>query len=309
MNRTLDSTVRLLTSADAPEVTGLTFPSYRYLLALADAPEVVAVAAFCDGRPVGLALGGQPPGGGPAELGSLFVERAYRGQGLGGALLAAAEEELARRGARQLRLEYHTAMPARGPLEKLLLRRHWSEPQAVMLRCQADDRTTQAPVFNAPLFPRLQRQLADVQVFPWAELTSAERESLLAQQRAPGSWIPPSLSPFQEDRTYARSVCLGLRADGEVVGWLITHRLAPTVARYTWGYVRPDLARRGAYILLMREVAWMHREECARGLQVLWTVPLWAAEMAHFVRRRLGPWLCSLAEVRESYKAVCWSRN
>jgi hypothetical protein len=148
----------------------------------------------------------------------------------------------------------------------------------------------------------LQRQFADVQVFPWQELTAAERESLLAEQRRPGSWIPQLLSPFQKDPDHPRSVCHGLRANGEVVGWLITHRLAPTVVRYTWGYVRPDVARRGAYLLLIHAAASHHRT--CPGIQVLWTVPVWAVEMARFVQRRLAPWMCSVAEVRECCRTL-----
>jgi GNAT superfamily N-acetyltransferase len=304
---TLDSTVRLLTGAEAAAAGRLTFPNFRHLLQRAAAPEVVAVGAFRRGRAVGLALA-EVDGDGSARLASLFVDRAHRGQGLGQALLTVAEEELALRGALQVRLEYHTDMPACASLEKLLTRCGWDRPRAVMLRCKASERTFQAPFFQAPLFPRLQRQLADLDVFPWQDLTPGERDSLFAQQRSPGSWVPPSLSPFQEDPDHERSVCLGLRAGGEVVGWLITHRLAAAVVRFTWGYVRPDISRRGAYVLLMREAARRHVEACPVGLTVLWTVPLWAAEMACFVQRRFAPWLCSLAEVREGRKTLGPSR-
>src|SRR4051812_39527090 len=111
MTLTLDGTVRLLRQADAPAAAGLTFPSFRHLLARPGDPSVVAVGAFHGCRPVGLALGVQPSGA-PAHLASLFVAKEHRGRGLGQALLAAAEEELARRGSRCLRLEYHTGMPA-----------------------------------------------------------------------------------------------------------------------------------------------------------------------------------------------------
>jgi hypothetical protein len=235
-------------------------------------------------------------------MASLFVTRPNRGQGLGRVLLAAAEEELARRGARQVRLEYHTDMPAHPALERLLRGRGWAEPRAVMLRCRGDSRVLEAPFFQPPQFARLQGLLRGVKVFPWDALTPDERAGLLAQQGAPGSWVPAPLSPFQEDPHYERSVCLGLRFCGEVVGWLITHRLTPTVARYTWGYVRPDVARRGAFLLLVREAAVRHLRALPSGFQVLWTVPLWAGEMARFVRVRLAPWLCSMAEVRETYQ-------
>jgi GNAT superfamily N-acetyltransferase len=304
MNKTLNSTIRLLTPLEAMSASHLTFPSFLHLLARSGDPGVVAVGAFLDSRPVGLALAVQAERPGPAQVASLFVGKPYRGQGLGKALLTAAQQELARRGSTQVRLEYSTAMPARPALEGLLRRLGWTEPETWMLVCRADERARQAPFFQAPLFTRIAQGLAGAEVFPWEDLRPAEKEALLAEQQTEHPWFPAYLNPFQEEPTLVRSVSLGLRLAGTVVGWLITHRITPTVVRYSWGFVHPDVAHRGAYVLLLRAALWRHLEILPQGSQAIWTVLLRDREMARFVRRRFAPWLLSLSEVRTARKAL-----
>jgi GNAT superfamily N-acetyltransferase len=304
MTQTLGAAVRLLTPLEAMAASHLTFPNFFHLLAQSGAPEVVAVGALQNGRPVGLALAGQPAPNGPAQVVSLFVSKPYRGQGLGKALLTTAEEELARRGVPTMRLEYSTAMPDRDPLEALLRGRGWAAPAPWMLMCRADERTCAAPFFHPPLFTRIEQGLAGAELFPWEELRPGEKEALLAEQRAEHPWFPAYLSPFQEELALGRSVSVGLRLGGQVVGWLITHQITPTAVRYSWGYVRPDLFRRGAYLLLMRAVVWRHVQEMPRGFQALWAVLLRDRDMAQFVRRRFAPWLLSLSEVRAAHKLL-----
>jgi GNAT superfamily N-acetyltransferase len=304
MHTMLDCTVGLLSPLEAMAASHLTFPSFRHLLARSGAADVVAVGAFHEGRPVGLALAAMPERGGPAQVASLFVQKAQRGQGLGEALLDAAEGELAQRGSTQVRLEYSTAMPTRAALERLLRRRGWTAPEPWMLLCRADERTWKAPFLHPPLQSRIERDLSGAEVFPWEDLRPAEKEALLTEQQAPRPWFPAYLSPFQEEAALRRSVSMGLRRGGAVVGWLITHRVTPTVVRYSWGFVHPDLARRGAYLLLLRAVAREHLEIMPRGFQILGAVLLRDREMARFARRRLAPWLVSLSEVCESRKAL-----
>jgi GNAT superfamily N-acetyltransferase len=304
MKQILNKTVRLLTPLEAMAASHLTFPSFLHLLARSGTPEVVAVGAIDGGRPVGLVLAARPAEEKPAQIASLFVQKPFRGYGLGRALLAAAEEELAQRGCTRVRVEYSTAMPFRAELEGLLRCRGWTEPTPHMLMCRADKGAREAPFFHPPLFNRIEQGLAGAEVFPWEELRPTEKEALLAQQHSEYPWFPAYLSPFQEEPALARSISLGLRLAGAVVGWLITHRVTPSVLRYSWGFIHPDLARRGALLLLLRAVVWKQLEIMPRDPQAMWMVLLRDREMARFVQRRFAPWLLSVSEVRASRKSL-----
>lgn len=66
--------------------------------------------------------------------------------------------------------------------------------------------------------------------FPWQEITPEERLNLQKQQET-SLWIPDELSPFKHEENLEPLNSLGLRYEGEVVGWVITHRLSPDTIR------------------------------------------------------------------------------
>jgi hypothetical protein len=79
-----------------------------------------------------------------------------------------------------------------------------------------------------------QRKIRTGDAFPWADLTATEREDLQARLEPDAERsIPQPLSPFQLSDTVEHDCSLGLRYDGRVAGWMITHRLAPEVLQYT----------------------------------------------------------------------------
>src|SRR5262249_62225796 len=82
-------------------------------------------------------------------------------------------------------------------------------------------------------------QAGDV-IFDWAELTAAEREAILRQQ-AESPWYPEGLTPFQEEAIINAATSVGVRRRGEVVAWMITHRIAPDTVRYTANSAPPQL--------------------------------------------------------------------
>ena len=110
-----------LEAADSPAFQAMTFPVYRHLLDLrpstrhpeqADRRPIqpVAVAAYQDGRAVGLALAERPlvADQQPPELLSLFVEPDSRRQGVASGLLRALEQSSHREVVRRLQAVYTT---------------------------------------------------------------------------------------------------------------------------------------------------------------------------------------------------------
>jgi hypothetical protein len=93
-----------------------------------------------------------------------------------------------------------------------------------------------------------------------------------------------------------------LRYQGQVVGWVINHRLSPDTIRYTCSFVRKDLQKMGRIISLYAEAA--KRQYRANILKGIWTVPLQHQSMVNFVKRHWKPYLNSIEETRGTFKVL-----
>jgi GNAT superfamily N-acetyltransferase len=295
--------VRALSPVESVFFGGMTFESYRHLLA-GEPPgcRVVAVGAYHQDEPIGLALSVFPADQG-AEVLSLFCNEPHRRKGVGDALMAATLEQLRAAGCPSAFARYNTGLASAPAIERLLAKHGWSPPQMRMLLCKADEGVMKAPFFHPPLFARIQRSFAGAEIFPWPQLTEEDRQSILRRQ-AESPWIPEDLVPFRHEANLEPLNSIGLRIHGEVVGWLITHRLSPTVIRYTCSYVRRDYAQHGGILLLYRRAIWDQYDNLPKGTYGIWTVPVSHKEMIEFVHRRMTPYLMSLCETRGAEKLL-----
>ena len=288
-----------LTCIDNPWIglfyQAFTFPRFRpRLQALKPQGLTIASAASDSNQPIGLALAEIEPDGKSAEVLSIFVEPDYRRQGIGLALLIRLEQELFSRGCISAELVYTTGQPTTPALERLLQKCNWASPQARMLLCKASlPLMMKAPWLEKATLP------SSYTIFPWAEITQDERIAIQQQQEV-SPWIPKDLNPFKHEENFEPLNSLGLRYQGQVVGWIITHRLATDTIRYSCGFVNPDLQKRGVYIsLIANAIQIQYKEKIIKGI---WTVPLVHTPMVHFVKKRMAPYLTSLEETRGSFK-------
>jgi hypothetical protein len=258
----------------------------------------VGVVALSRGALLGLALAECPlAAGGTPEVLSLFVHPDRRGQGVGTALLAGIEDELARRGFDRLQGVYMTGKPAVAALERVLWKRHWEPPQVRTLSV----RFTPEEAATTPWYGRV-RLGPEFAVFPWSELPVVERERLEgSNQQAP--WIAAGLEPWRHDRQGFDLVSsLGLRHHGQVVGWVINHRIAPDVVRFTCSFMRPDLARRARILPLYTASI-----ERLRGTECAWctfVTPVDYPGMVEFVQRHCARFVSFVGETRGSSKRL-----
>jgi lipid II:glycine glycyltransferase (peptidoglycan interpeptide bridge formation enzyme)/GNAT superfamily N-acetyltransferase len=294
------------------EVTGplgdqwgpMTFPTHRHLLGRLgkDAPDArgaypVARCARVGERPVGLLIAevtaGTPPS---AELISLFVVPELRGQGLASGLLAGLEADLARRGIGRVTGVYMTGKPTLPALERVFAKNGFSPPEVrkVVVKFTPEEATRTEWYAKAKLPP-------DCEIFRWADLTPAEREALQRSQAEQG-WIHPELEPWRSDARFDEVSSVGLRKGGQVVGWVINHRMGPDLVAFTTSFVRSDLARRGAIFPL-----YVNSLERLRGTGVLCTFVTDAQQfpaMVRFVLRRCASFVTFCGETRGVFKEL-----
>lgn len=275
-----------------------TFPLFRpRLKTLKPQGSTVAIAAISDTKePLGLAIAEIDLERKDAEINSVFVAPQHRNQGIGTALLAGLEEELNSRGCLGAHLVYITGQATTNYWERLLEKNHWTPPEPRMLVCKCDRKMLTSDWFNKGY-----RLPSAYTIFPWMEITPEERNHLQQQQET-NPWIPPELVPFQHEENLEPLNSLGLRYQGEVVGWVITHRLAPDTIRYTCGYIRPDLQRSGRLLCLLAESIKRHgaRPEIDKAI---WATSFVFSGLINFEKNRMGPYLTSLEESRGSQKS------
>lgn len=288
----------------------MTFPAYRHFLALQRArrhaqmpslPVVIPVAlgARIGEEPVGLALAEVPEGQtANAEVLSLFVAPACRGRGLGTALLDAMGTCLSRIGVEKALGVYMTGRPNQEILERVLQKAGWTKPEfrQLTMRFTLEQGRRMGWYGRYPLED-------GYSMFPWKDLTDAEREALRESQKATG-WIKPDLEPWKHDAEGFEPVSsLGIRLRGEIVGWVITHAVDARTVRFTCSFIRRDLGRRGKIVPAYSE-AIRRLSEGTGFVECTLTVPVQHRGMSSFVLRRCAPFASFIGETRGTTKLL-----
>jgi len=289
-----------LNSSTAQNYKSMTFPCLQpFLENLSTNGSLVAIGAVCSDQPIGLALADvreDTNGDYSAEVLSIFVVSSHRCRGIGTALLTAIENELYQRCCRKVLLVYRTGKPTTQALESLLQKRQWSPPQPRLLMYQATPkRMMDAPWMHKYSLP------TSFSAFLWSELTKNER-MIIQQKQEADQWYPESLSPFQDEEIIEPLNSLGLRYKGEVVGWMITHRLTPDTIRYTSLFIRQDFQNLGRAIPLLAKAIYLHNS--SKVTKGIFVVEIENKPMCRFVKRRMAPYLTSITETRETFKLL-----
>ena len=76
-------------------------------------------------------------------------------------------------------------------------------------------------------------------LFYWRDLTKEEEKRIEFQRKQ--STFPADVYPLAHKKLVEYSNSLGLRYHGEVVGWMITHRIDKNTIRYSAFYLDRDL--------------------------------------------------------------------
>lgn len=291
-------TLNILDSSKANSYKNLTFPLYRNLLyELDNNKSMIAIAASEQEQPLGLAIAEVHPQKRSAQIYSIYVEPSHRSHGIGTDLLTQLEAEIGFRAGRTIEMVYTIDKPTTPALERLLEKCRWASPQPRMLLCNGNVEK----VMEASWMKKYSHLPEGYSIFPWTEITEPERNAIKKlQEEQP--WIPEDLVPFDHEKGLEPLNSLGLRYQGQVVGWVINHRTYPDTIRYTCSFVRKDLQKMGRIISLYAEAAKLQKEAgIPRGM---WTVPMKHEAMVNFVRQRWLPHLDSVVQTKGSQKVI-----
>jgi GNAT superfamily N-acetyltransferase len=278
--------VRRLGRGDEWRYRPFTFPALRSLLDRIDSDEVIGmVAETADGNPVGLALGrvsNDPADGWTVELLSIYVHPDQRRRGIGVRLTRAFVQACRDHPhLLEIRATFMTGSNSTPAVLALLGRGGWTDPAPRMWVIEATlDSIRAAPWMKSFPIPE------GMEIVPWLALSQADRDRIASSQQLL-QWIPQDLYPFDHEAHCEPITSLALRHQGEVVGWVINHRVGD-ILRYTCSFMHRRLQRMGRILLLYNEaVARMPQAGLTTGM---WTVPVWHPGMSAFAKRWMAPY-------------------
>lgn len=223
---------------------------------------------------------------------SFFVEFDSRSQGIGTQLLHYLETALIKLGCPEMFVKYRVSAWTDLALEPILQKQNWQKPETEFVLVK----TSAAKLQSAPWVYkyRLPEQFT---VFPWTQLTESEKVRILQRKK-----YPEALSPFSDDPRLEPLNSVGLRYQGEVMGWAIAHRVAPDTIRYSSMFVEEPFQKLGRGFALLTEA--VRRQLDADIPYLTAAIARDNIGMLHCVDRYLKPYAESLSESRLCVKRL-----
>jgi len=286
--------IKQLSSADALRYGSLTFRYVQPRLHRIDEnPHIIAFGAesTSSSRPIGLVVVERQPGIRVYNIISLFVEEEFRRLGLGSTLLKQVESSLQAEHCSTLKMIYYAGKAITPVLESFLHHTGWSPPSLEGKVYKADTRISGAPWLKKIGLPNTMSS------FYWRDLCVEERKRLIELE---DKLYLPFLSPFKKDLTLEASNSLGLKVEGETVGWCITYRIAEDTILYDSVFVKPEYQLSGcSFILLGQSIALQLEQQIPYAM---FAVNESSPYMRKIVDRWLAPYTVQVSEKRLAIK-------
>jgi len=249
----------------------------------------VAIGALDSGRPVGLIYA--QVNANLAQVVSIFVIPSHRGLGVGTALLAAMEERM-RAGSPRIYLAYPVGSSVLA-LERILAKRHFSEPVVDTLIYRLDSNLRKAPWFAR------YRLAQNARIGRWIDLSSDQRRMLASAQDA---WYPSYLSPFRDEERVDPSLSVVLFEDHQPLGWCMAHRIADDTRLYSSLVVHPSIQHLGYAFTLVAES--VNRQVSQNIPYGLFAVLVSNLPMLGIVQKWIQPYALAVTEQRSAFKVL-----
>ncbi|MBA3815895.1 MAG: GNAT family N-acetyltransferase [Parachlamydiaceae bacterium] len=244
---------------------------------------LIAIGALHQGEPVGIVLASCYRHTHYVKVHYIHVLPEHRNHHIARQMLQAVYAVAKDEGGRYFTLIYKLEDPLSRALEKVLIACNWNPAQPFMIECLFECLTFDPPWFKAPY-----KIPSSIQEFPWSDLTKDEREQILHDERR--GVIPLAVLPFRNEHLVEPLNSLGLRYDGRVIGWIITHRTAPDKIVYQALYIERSFHFLGPGIKLLIDSILIQKKVpikwSAFQLPLTQVHPAWI----QFINRRLIPY-------------------
>ncbi|AFM04509.1 TIGR03032 family protein [Bernardetia litoralis DSM 6794] len=232
---------------------------------------------------------------------SWFVLPPFRGLGIGKELFTRAEKLLRRNKFNSVHLEYRSDWKSISTFEGILERNKWEKPKPKLYLCKSSiDIISKAPWMKKLSLPQ------DIELYLWKYTTQEEKNKIL-QRKQSNNWYPDHLSPFQHENNMDLTTSVGLKFNGEIIGWMITHRLRDDTVEFTAAFVDQNAAggglRKQSLFLpvLASSLQYLRADGAKYGI---WQMQIDNPSIQKFTEKFLKPYLISFVESKFSYKVL-----
>ncbi|MEI8124810.1 MAG: GNAT family N-acetyltransferase [Parachlamydiaceae bacterium] len=218
-----------------------------------------------------------------ASFHTLYVHPSHRNRKIASKLLSMAVEEMQKEEVIVSTLLYEKESPYTPYVQSMLKAGEWKGPRILMIRCYFDPYT-----FNAPWMHRHYRYPPGYEEFFWKDLTPEEKIKL--KNAESDQLYPSELSPFYQEEKIEFMNSLGLRFDGNVVGWMITHRVDPDTIRYSSFFILREFQNRGIAIKLLADSLLIHEKSLTKYAELEVPYVIVSSQWIHLIEKRLIPY-------------------
>ena len=284
----------------------LTYPRFALCLAQPEA-NCVAVGAIAGLRPIGLALASCGSSF-PSRLLSLNVESDWRQRGIGSAMLATCESELATRGARLVMAIHSSRTVLRAAFERTLAAAAWEPTDHVGWRVTGACGSMLEAVTAWPAL----RKLLNAKHYafpPWREMKADDTAALDRLCGQPACRALPVLAPARWPDPVEPVTSVVVRRNDVLVGWVISQRQtvpagSPPAIHYVSAYLDRELWHTGIMIAAYHHA--FSRQADAFGPESLakFETPASMDGMCRLVQRRFAPLALSADQVFCTWKRI-----
>lgn len=286
--------LKKLKPEDREELELFTEPQFRCCLEGKDPFGICNTPIVAVGSPtVGLALASVF-----SELNFSIVHSVQAKDGTEEQLLAifdVLEKELVKEGVQTATFKFYDEGKRSNVLWEVLKKRSWAEPELFMLKYFL------SYTFNPPWLKKPAPFPKGFTEFPWKKLKPKEKLDLLRKQTQ--GTFPLHLSPFSVDEKLIEPMnSLGLRYKGQVIGWMITLRVAPDTLSYAILYIAPEYQKtRYAMRLLADAIEINKRSKVTHAvfdINIEQSDSKWIA----FIEKRIAPYAVDVVKMFSSWK-------
>jgi len=273
----------------------LTFKQFQAKLDLPISPKdnLIPIGINLLGRPIAFLLANLEDQ--KIHIYSLFVEKTFRRQGLASLLLSTLNQYAKNNHIKKLSLSYVINRPESHLIESFLQAHQWSKPIPEMFLCHVEGIKV-VEMLKSDWMNRY--QLPDkFKLFPWSEITPKEFSALIENP----FYIPEYTPEFENFETLNS---LGLRYQGEIIGWMLTKAYKPNVILYHNLFIKKEYQKLGRAIPLL---AASIKKQCQYNPHLqggIWQTKAHNKPMIRFIKRCLAPFSEEIKETCLVYKDV-----
>lgn len=237
----------------------------------------LGVIATLENRPVGLLLASLDHTEKNLRIHSFLVHPEHRNQGVGTALVKTLEAAIRNSGVNKMDVYFRSHWKSRDHLEKILKDLGWSDPEEDLIIVKGLAKKVLKLFMHDKigLPPRYSFE-------PFLQLSTADT-TYIKQKKQEENWYLDYLDPFVQTKTVFDAGSIALKYDNKVIGWVISHLIAPDLNEFTALFV--DSAHRPfkQAHLLMREA--IMRQDAAGVTNFLITSKMDNYVMSRFLLR------------------------